>query len=38
MEHSFYSFASLVPADGMVIANADDRNTMDTLAGAGPLP
>ena len=32
VEHSFYSFASLVPADGMVIANADDRNTMDTLA------
>ena len=32
VEHSFYSFANLVPADGMVIANADDRNTMDTLA------
>ena len=32
VEHSFYSFANLVPRDGMVIANADDRNTMDTLA------
>lgn len=32
VEHSFYSFANLVPKDGMVIANADDRNTMDTLA------
>jgi UDP-N-acetylmuramate--alanine ligase len=32
VEHAFYSFANLVPQDGMVIANADDRNTMDTLA------
>jgi UDP-N-acetylmuramate--alanine ligase len=31
VEHSFRSFASLVPDNGMVIANADDRNTMDTL-------
>ena len=32
VEHSFWSFANLVPRDGMVVANADDRNTMDTLA------
>ncbi len=31
VEHSFQIFASLVPEDGVVIANADDRNTMDTL-------
>ena len=30
---SFRRFAELVPADGWVIANADDANTMDTLAG-----
>ncbi len=32
IEHSFLTFANLVPKDGMVIANADDRNTMDTLS------
>ncbi|MCI8537175.1 MAG: UDP-N-acetylmuramate--L-alanine ligase [Oscillospiraceae bacterium] len=32
VERSFSAFASLVPAGGMVIANADDQNTMDTLA------
>ncbi|MCD8086836.1 MAG: UDP-N-acetylmuramate--L-alanine ligase [Clostridiales bacterium] len=31
VEHSFQIFANLVPEDGGVIANADDRNTMDTL-------
>ena len=31
IERSFRSFASLVPDTGMVIASADDRNTMDTL-------
>lgn len=31
VEHSFRKFASLVPENGVVIANADDRNTMDTL-------
>ena len=30
---SFRKFAELVPADGWVIANADDENTMDALAG-----
>ena len=30
---SFRKFAELVPADGYVIANADDRNTMDALEG-----
>jgi len=30
---SFRSFAELVPADGHVIANRDDRNSMDALAG-----
>lgn len=33
IEHSFRSFAALVPDTGMVIASADDRNTMDTLEG-----
>ncbi len=31
IERSFRAFANLVPRDGMVIASADDRNTMDTL-------
>ena len=30
---SFRKFAELVPPDGYVIANADDANTMDALAG-----
>ena len=30
---SFRKFAELVPPDGFVIANADDANTMDALAG-----
>lgn len=30
---SFRKFAELVPADGWVIANADDENTMDALSG-----
>ena len=33
IEHSFRTFANLVPENGIVIANADDRNTMDTLDG-----
>lgn len=33
IERSFRSFAALVPPTGMVIASADDRNTMDTLEG-----
>ncbi len=34
VEASFRRFAGLVPAeDGVVVANADDRNTMDTLDG-----
>ena len=34
VENSFRRFADLVPAeDGIVVANADDRNTMDTLDG-----
>ena len=33
IEHSFRTFANLVPETGLVIANADDRNTMDTLDG-----
>ena len=32
VENSFRRFAELVPSkDGIVVANADDRNTMDTL-------
>ena len=30
---SFLKFAQLVPPDGAVIANLDDKNTMDALAG-----
>ena len=33
VEHSFRAFASRVPADGYVVANRDDENTMKTLAG-----
>ena len=33
VKHSFRLFASRVPADGYVIANLDDRNTMDVVAG-----
>ena len=34
VEHSFRRFADLVPAEGgVIVANADDRNTMDTLDG-----
>lgn len=34
VENSFRRFADLVPAEGgVVVANADDRNTMDTLDG-----
>ena len=33
VERSFRAFALRVPENGVVIANADDANTMDTLAG-----
>ncbi len=33
VEHSFRSFAERVPEDGFVVANRDDENTMNTLAG-----
>ena len=33
VERSFRTFADLVPQDGVIVANADDPNTMDTLAG-----
>ena len=33
VERSFRKFASLVPADGLIVANGDDKNTRDTLAG-----
>ena len=33
VEHSFRRFADLVPEGGRIIANRDDENTMDTLAG-----
>ena len=32
---SFRKFAALVPEDGYIIANADDKNTMDALAPLG---
>ena len=31
VEHSFRRFAELVPADGIIVANAEDENTMHTL-------
>ncbi|MEG1858350.1 MAG: Mur ligase family protein, partial [Pseudoflavonifractor sp.] len=33
VEHSFRTFADLVPERGVIIANCDDENTMHTLAG-----
>ncbi len=33
VEHSFRAFAELVPAHGTVVVNADDENTMRTVAG-----
>ena len=32
VQRSFRSFAQLVPSNGWVVANAEDQNTMDTLA------
>ncbi len=32
IKKSFYTFASLVPPTGCVVANADDKNTMDALS------
>ncbi len=33
VEHSFRHFADLVPETGMIVANAEDKNTMHTLEG-----
>jgi len=33
IKRSFRKFASLVPPDGCVIANADDKNTMEAVSG-----
>lgn len=33
VEHSFRAFADLVPENGMIVANAEDENTMHTLDG-----
>ena len=33
VEHSFRTFADLVPPDGVIVANRDDENTMHTLEG-----
>ncbi len=33
VEHSFRTFADLVPENGLIIANGDDANTMHTLEG-----
>ena len=33
VEHSFRAFADLVPENGVIVANCEDKNTMDTLAG-----
>ncbi len=33
IKHSFRCFAEIVPSDGFVVADRDDKNTMDALAG-----
>ena len=33
VEQSFRTFAALVPEGGLIVANGDDKNTRDTLAG-----
>lgn len=33
VEHSFRAFADLVPEGGLIVADRDDANTMDTLRG-----
>ena len=33
IEQSFRKFVSLVPEDGLIVANGDDKNTRDTLEG-----
>ena len=33
VEHSFRTFAGLVPENGLIVANGDDENTMHALAG-----
>ena len=33
IKHSFRKFAELTPKDGVVVANADDKNTSDALKG-----
>ena len=33
VERSFHAFASRVPADGYIVANMDDENTMETVKG-----
>lgn len=37
IQRSFRTFAQLVPKDGLVISNGDDRNTRDALAGIETL-
>ena len=37
VERSFFKFASLVPADGNIVANGDDENTMNTLYMLHPI-
>ncbi len=37
VERSFLKFASLVPADGHIIANGDDANTCKTLGQLNPI-
>ena len=33
VKHSFRRFAELVPTDGLIVANGDDKNTLDALDG-----
>ena len=37
VERSFRRFADLVPADGLIVANGDDKNTVDALEGLSYL-
>ena len=37
VEHSFRKFVDLVPKDGLIVANGDDKNTADALDGLSYL-
>ena len=35
VKHSFHEFVCRTPEDGYIVANADDKNAMDTVSGTG---